>query len=117
MIKILTLMKNIMNEMNLPYTFDKWDADLVLPHWIGEISEIQNMNEDGKSEYSFILTGFDVNYTNLFTVANDFKKRFVTGSIIDGVVITYDNVLTIQTGDDNLKQVQINFTIKDWGVE
>ena len=35
-------MKNIMDEMNLPYTFDKWDADLVLPHWIGEISEIQN---------------------------------------------------------------------------
>ena len=117
MIKILTLMKNIMDEMNLPYTFDKWDADLVLPHWIGEISEVKNTNEDGKNEYSFLLTGFDNNYTCLFNVANDFKKRFATGSIIDGVAIMYDNTLTVPTGDDNLKQVQINFTIKDWGVE
>ena len=33
------------------------------------------------------------------------------------MAIMYDNTLTVPTGDDNLKQVQINFTIKDWGVE
>ena len=110
-------MNNLMNEMNLPYTFDRWDVDLTLPHWVGEISEIQNLNEDGKSEYSFILTGFNENYTYLFDVVNEFKKLFATGVIIDGVVIMYDRAITVPINNDGIKQVQINLTIKDWSVE
>lgn len=117
MIKVLTLMNNLMNEMNLPYTFDRWDVDLTLPHWVGEISEIQNPNEDGKNEYSFILTGFGMDYTYLLNVANEFKKRFATGAIMDGVVIMYNRTITIPIGTEGMKQVQVEFTLKDWSVE
>jgi hypothetical protein len=117
MIKVLTLMNNLMNEMNLPYTFDKWDADLILPHWIGEISEVQTFDEDGENEYSFILTGFGTDYTYLFGVVDRFKKRFKTSEIVNGIVVRYNNAITVSTDKDELKQVQINFTIKDWSVE
>ena len=109
-------MNDLMNEMNLPYTFDKWDADLVLPHFIGEISENPTVDEDGKNEYSFILTGFAINYSYLFEVADNFKKRFKTSAIIDGVAIKYDSTITVSNDADELKQVQINFTIKEWSV-
>ena len=58
MIDVLTTLKNEMEKLNIPYTFDTWDNDVELPQFIGEISEIPNVNEDGKSEYSFILTGY-----------------------------------------------------------
>lgn len=116
MIKVLTLMNDLMNEMNLPYTYDKWDADLVLPHFIGEISEVPTVDEDGKNEYSFILTGFAINYSYLFGIADKFKQRFKTSAIIDGVVVKYDSTSTISSDTDDLKQVQINFTIKEWSV-
>lgn len=57
MIDVLTTFKNEMEKQNIPYTFDEWDNEIELPQFIGEISEITNVNEDGKSEYSFILTG------------------------------------------------------------
>lgn len=117
MIKILTLMNDLMNEMNLPYTFDKWDVDLILPHWVGEISENPNLNEDGKSEYSFILTGFARDYTYLFDVANEFKKRFATGEIIGNAVVMYERTIVVPISTDGVKQIQINLTINDWGVE
>ena len=56
MIEVLTTLKNEMEKLNIPYTFDNWDSDIELPQFIGEISEITNQNEDGKSEYSVILT-------------------------------------------------------------
>lgn len=117
MIKVLILMNNIMNEMNLPYTFDRWDVDLTLPHWVGEISETPNLNEDGKSEYSFILTGFGTNYTYLLDVANEFKRRFATGKIIGNVVVMYERTIIVPIDTDGMKQIQINLTINDWGVE
>ena len=53
MIDVLTTLKNEMEKLNIPYTFDTWDNDVELPQFIGEISETTNINEDGKSEYTF----------------------------------------------------------------
>ena len=57
MIDVLTTINNELANLELPYTFDSWDCEVELPQFIGEISEIPNQNEDGKSTYSFILTG------------------------------------------------------------
>lgn len=116
MIKVLTLMNNLMDEMGLPYTFDRWDTELELPHFIGEISENPTVDEDGKNEYSFILTGFAINYSYLFDIAEKFRKRFKTSEIIDGIVVKYNNTIIISGERDELKQVQVNFTIKEWSV-
>lgn len=116
MIKVLTLMNNLMDEMGLPYTFDRWDAELELPHFIGEVSEVPTLDEDGENEYSFILTGFAMNYGYLLGVADKFKKRFKTSEIIDGIVVKYNSTIIISGERDELKQVQVNFTIKEWSV-
>ena len=116
MIDVLTTLKNEMEKLNIPYTFDTWDSDVELPQFIGEISEFTNVNEDGKSEYSFILTGYATNYTYLLGVADQLKTKYKTSAIVDGIVIKYDNTTTIDNGTDDLKQIQINFTIKKWSV-
>ena len=116
MTDVLTILKNEMETMNIPYTFDTWDSDIELPQFIGEISEVVNLNEDGKSEYSFILTGYATNYSYLFGVAEQLKNKYKTSAIVDGVVIKYNNTTTINNGTDDLKQIQINLTIKKWSV-
>lgn len=116
MIDVLTTLKNEMEKLNIPYTFDTWDQDIEIPQFIGEISEFTNVNEDGKSEYSFILTGYATNYTYLLGVADQLKTKYKTSAIVDGIVIRYDNTTTIDNGTDDLKQIQINFTIKKWSV-
>ena len=116
MIDVLTTLKNEMEKLNIPYTFDTWDNDIELPQFIGEISEIPNTNEDGKSEYSFILTGYATNYSYLFGVAEQLKNKYKTSAIVDGIVIKYNNTTPIDNGSDDLKQIQINFNIKKWRV-
>ena len=116
MIDVLTLLNDEMNKMNIPYTFDGWDSEVVLPQFIGEISEITNVNEDGKNEYSFILTGYATTYSYLFEVAERLKAKYKTSPIIDGVVIKYNNLMIVKNGSEDLKQIQINFNVKKWSV-
>ena len=116
MIDVLTVLNNEMEKLDIPYTFDNWDNDIELPQFIGEISEIPNGNEDGKSEYSFILTGYATNYTYLFSVAEKLKSKYKSSPIVNGLVIKYNSTIPINNGTDDLKQIQINFTIKKWSV-
>ena len=116
MIDVLTTIKSELEKLNIPYTFDSWDNDVELPQFIGEISETPTVDEDGKSEYSFILTGYATTYSYLFEVAEKLKSKYKTSAIVDDVVIKYDNTTTIDNGTDDLKQIQINFNIKKWSV-
>ena len=116
MTDILTTMNTEMEKLNIPYTFDTWDDDVELPQFIGEISETPTVDEDGKSEYSFILTGYATTYSELFAISEQLKSKYKTSAIVDGIVIKYDNATTIDNGTDDLKQIQINFNIKKWSV-
>ena len=116
MIKVLTVINAEMEKLNIPYTFDNWDTDITLPQFIGEISETPSLDEDGKSEYTFILTGYATNYTYLLSVAEQLKTRYKPSAVIDGIVIIYNNCITIDNNTDDLKQVQITLTIKEWSV-
>ena len=116
MIDVLTILNNEMEKLNIPYTFDTWDNDIELPQFIGEISETPNVNEDGKSEYTFILTGYATSYSYLFGVAEQLKVKYKTSAIVDGIVIQYNNTITVDNGTDDLMQIQINMTIKKWSV-
>ena len=116
MTEVLTILNNEMKKLNIPYTFDSWDNEVELPQFIGEISEITNQNEDGKSEYSFILTGYATTYSELFAISEQLKAKYKTSAIVDGIVIKYDNAVPVDNGTDDLKQIQINFNIKKWSV-
>ena len=115
MTAVLTIMNTEMEKLNIPYTFDTWD-DVELPQFIGYISETPTVYEDGKSEYSFILTGYATTYSELFAISEQLKRKYKTSAIVDGIVIKYDNATTIDNGTDDLKQIQINFNIKKWSV-
>ena len=116
MIEVLTTFNKELEKLNIPYTFDSWDSEIELPQFIGEISEVTNQNEDGKSEYSFILTGYATTYSELFAISEQLKRKYKTSAIVDGIVIKYDNATTVDNGTDDLKQIQINFNIKKWSV-
>ena len=116
MINVLTIINAEMEKLKIPYTFDTWDTDITLPQFIGEISETPTLDEDGKSEYNFILTGYATNYTYLLGIAEQLKTRYKPSAVIDGIVIIYNNCITIDNNTDDLKQVQITLTIKEWSV-
>lgn len=116
MIDVLTTIHNVLVEMNVPYTFNGWDCETEIPKFIGEISEIPTTDEDGKSEYSFILTGFGSSLSELFVYHERLKERFKFSENINTVVIRYNNMMIIDTGHEDLKQIQINFTVKKWSV-
>ena len=116
MINVLTIMNDELEEMNIPYTFDTWDKDVALPQFIGEIVEEPTVDEDGKNEYSFILTGYATKYSYLFEVAEKLKEKYKMSAIVKGVVIKYDNLITVDNGTDDVKQVQITLKIKEWSV-
>ena len=115
---VLKIMNNELNTLKIPYTFDGWDKEIDLPQFIGEISEVPALDEDGMSEYSFILTGYALknNIDYLFNVAEILKKQYKPSKTINGVVIIYDNFIQIDTNNDELKQIQINLKIKKWSV-
>ena len=116
--KVLKIINDELNTMNIPYTFDGWDKELELPQFIGEISETPTLTEDGLSEYTFILTGYavknEIGY--LFDVAEQLKARYKPSKIVDGIVIMYDNATFIDTNNDDLKRIQITLKIKKWSV-
>ena len=116
--KVLKLINDELNTMNIPYTFDEWDKEIELPQFIGEISETPTLNEDGLSEYTFILTGYavknEIDY--LFDVAERLKQKYKPSKIVESVVIMYDNATPIDTNNDDLKQIQITLKIKKWSV-
>lgn len=116
MIDILTLMNAEMENLKIPYTFDTWDTDITLPQFIGELSETPSLDEDGKSEYSFILNGYATNYTYLLGIAEQLKNKYKPSAVVDGIVIIYNNCTIVDNNTDDLKQVQITLTIKEWSV-
>lgn len=121
MIEVLKVLENEFNSLNIPYYFDKWEDELVLPFFVGELSEVPTAYEDGKREFSFTLTGEDVNsYTNLFNyneiIRNEYKdtKKIKTDKGV--IAISYDNVITIPVDAESVKKIQINITIYWWEV-
>lgn len=121
MIEVLKVLKNEFKSLKIPYYYDNWDDKLKLPYFVGELSEVPTINEDGKREFSFTLTGEDVNsYTNLFKYNEIIRKEYNQVKRIKtdkGIIaISYDNVITIPIEAESVKRIQINITIYWWEV-
>lgn len=117
--KVLNALKNEAKTMGLPYEFDNWKSELVLPYFVGEISEIPTEDEDGKREFDFTLTGEDVGtYSRLLDYSESIQKRYKNGLsvVLDGAVIKiiYNNTITVPVEDENVKRIQINITVYLW---
>ncbi|MCI7428527.1 MAG: hypothetical protein MSS83_05420 [Methanobrevibacter sp.] len=119
---ILKFIKCEMEKLEIPYDFLEWNKKLTFPYFVGEISEIPTLDEDGQSQYQFILTGTDQESTmNMLSVNEKLKNRYKYGykTLLDnksGVVIIYDNMLPIPSVDEDIRRIQINLKIKVWEI-
>lgn len=119
---VLKFITNEMKQLNIPYDFEEWKKDLIFPYFVGEINETPTLDEDGQSQYQFILTGTDEEtITNMLSINEKLKNKYKYGykTLLDngsGIVITYDNMLLIPSLDDNIRRIQINLKIKIWEI-
>lgn len=119
---ILGIMQKQLTAIGIPYEFMRWtSASTPSTHWIGEYVETPTDTEDGYKEGTFILTGtFTGSWLELETQRAKIEDHFprIGGLRIhtdDGtVVIFYANASHIDTGEANLKRIQINLEIKIW---
>lgn len=122
MIEVLKALKNEFKRLNIPYSYDEWGKDVELPYFIGELSEITTNDEDGKREFSFILTGEDVdNYTNLYNKIEILKKEYKQSKKIKLdtglMVMTYNRTFNVPVDGERVKRTQTEFTIYLWEEE
>lgn len=121
---IASLLGTIKNELviiGVPYEFMRWTSPVQYPYFIGEYTETPTEVEDGSREYTMILTGTTTgSWLELESYRAKIEDHFpsVGGLRITtdkGVmVIFYDNTSPIDTGETDLKRIQINLKIKAW---
>ncbi|MBO5208070.1 MAG: hypothetical protein J6B68_01860 [Lachnospiraceae bacterium] len=122
-IESLGIVSEFMESLGLNYEFMEWTSDPVYPYFVGEYQEIPQPNEDGEEESTFILTGFSRDsWIQLEEAKEKIKEHFskvgkiVTTESNSAMAIFYANSFPIQTGDAELKKIQINLTVKEWSV-
>ena len=122
MIEVLKALKNEFKALEVPYSYDDWETDVVLPYFVGELSEVTTNNEDGKREFSFTLTGEDMDsYTNLYRVVEILKNIYKQSKKIkldDGLmVMIYNRTFNVPVEVERVKRTQTEFTIYLWESE
>ena len=118
---ILGVIKSELNSIEVPYEFMRWTSDVVYPYWIGEYSETPSVTEDGYKETSFILTGTTKgNWLELEKQKQKIERHFPSigglrlSTDTGAVAIFYENSFPVDTGDAELKRLQVNLTVKEW---
>lgn len=122
MIEILKAIKNELKTLKIPYSFDNWGKDVELPYFVGELDEIQTLDEDGKREFLFTLTGEDVDtYTKLYKYTEILRKTYKQSkkvSLSNGaMVISYNRTINVPVDSERVKRTQTEFTIYMWETE
>lgn len=121
---VLKVVSEGMAAIRLNYQFQEWASVPAYPYFIGEYQEFEPPNEDGMQETSFILTGFTRgSRLELETAREKIEKKFnpiagyraATGQGSVAAVF-YASAFPVQTGDAELKKLQINLLIKEWKV-
>ena len=117
----LAFINEQMGIIAVPYEFGEWSSDIIYPYFVGEITELPTMTEDGFEESDFILTGFHRGaMIDLLTVKETIKKHFdpicgLRGETDSGAIaVFFDGFFPVPTGEADLKKIQINLKIKEW---
>ena len=121
MIDVLGIISTELTALGVPYEFMRWTSEAVDTYFVGEYTEIPTFTEDGYKEGTILLTGTTVGgwleleqlkekIKNHFP--NGFGKRFTTE---DGVVVIYySHSFPVDTGEAELKRIQINLDVQMW---
>lgn len=121
-IAALKFISDTLNSLNIDYQFGEWTLNPVPdPYFVGEYTESESMTkeEDGYQEISFLLTGTGTKWLTLEQAKAKIESNISKTAILpngNGIAVFYGGALIIPTGDDRLKRIQINLTIKEWSV-
>lgn len=125
-IETLKIIDDVLTSLGIPYEYDEFTDSIesLDQFWVGEYQETEPTSEGGQEDATFILTGTAKNSLLLLEHSkNLIKQSFPTKegrkAILDngtGVAIFYANSFPVPTGDDFLKRLQINLTVKEWMV-
>ena len=121
MTSVLKTIKEELNSIDVPYEFMRWTSAVKYPYFVGEYSETPTDTEDGYEESTMMLTGTTKGlWLELENIKEKIKNHFpnpygLRKSTGDGtVVIFYENSFPVDTGESDLKRIQINLKIKKW---
>ena len=119
-IEALSFINKLLTDNGINYELGEWTSDVVYPYFVGEYQEDPSTTEDGLQETTFILNGFTRGqWLDLELAKNTIEKIMNTTGILlngNGIVVEYENSSIIPTGEDELKRIQININVKEWGV-
>lgn len=117
----LGLIAKELNKIGIPYEFMRWTSNVQYPYWIGEYQEVPTDNESGYKETSFILTGTTRNsWLELEDQKEKIEQHFPTvGGLLFATengrgAVFYENSIPVDTGEAELKRIQVNLVIKEW---
>lgn len=121
----LKLIDDVLTALSIPYEFDEFTSDISSLDYFftGTYQETEPTSEGGEEEATFILTG--VSRGGVLVLENakqQIKTAFPTTgkmAILDngaGVAISYGDSAYIPSGDEFLKKIQINISVKEWMV-
>lgn len=115
----LAYINKTLTESGIVYAFSRLNGEIPESYWIGEYTETESDNEDGMTESDFILTGTtDQSWIRLQN-EKEFIERLLNGKTLIlesgmGITINYDRSLIIPTETEELKRIQLNFSVKEW---
>ena len=119
----LTFIANLMDGLSIPYDFMEWKTKPPEDRYhVGEPIPVPTttMEEDGKEETDFILRGFTRgDWALLWRDARKIKKNLPQTAILPdgtGIAVFYAGSSPVPTGDEQLKSIKTNLTIKEWSV-
>lgn len=118
---ILGTLATELNSIGVPYEYMRWTSVVEYPYWVGELTEVATINEDGYKEYTAMVTGttkgswLELEETRAkiedhFPSVYGFRTQMDEGT----VVIFYENSFPVPTGEADLKRMQINLRIMQW---
>lgn len=124
MIELLNFINSELEKVQVPYEFGEWNSTVTYPYFVGEYSEIEPSSESGEEEKTFILNGFmRGSFLKLEEMKEKIKMAFppVEGktAILDdgsGIAVFYSTSFPVPTGEEGLKRIQINLSVKCWKV-
>lgn len=118
----MTFLEYINNQLSniINYELGLWTSELKFPYWVGEYQEIDYQSEQEYHEYSFSLIGttkgtwkqLEEDKAKIRTLFSNHTALVEQGH---SIAIFYDNALMIPSEDEQIRRMQINLTIQEWG--
>lgn len=125
---ILKFIKAEMKKAGIDYHFQvNRSRKIVYPYFVGELIPVTPLEEDGMKEFTFVLEGFtrETETSNgtlleLLEAGEKVEEHFpqvggltaVLGN--QAVAVFFNSVQPVESGDEQLKRIQINLDVKSW---